>query len=56
MLEKMSKENISGDIFKAFLEGYIKVFNILCEKSKDCPVDQDRLDEYEIKSAFYLWN
>lgn len=26
MLEKMSKENISGDIFKAFLEGYIKVF------------------------------
>lgn len=51
MLEKMSKENISGDIFKAFLEGYIKVFNILCEKSKDCPVDQDRLDEYEIKSS-----
>lgn len=51
MLEKMSKENISGDIFKVFLEGYIKVFDILCEKSKNCLVDQDRLDEYEIKSS-----
>ena len=51
MLEKMSKENISGDIFKVFLEGYIKVFVILCEKSKNCFVDQDRLDEYEIKSS-----
>lgn len=51
MLEKMSKENISGDIFKEFLEGYIKVFDILCEKSKNCLVDQDRLDEYEIKSS-----
>lgn len=51
MLEKMSKENISGDIFKVFLEGYIKVFGILCEKSKNCLVDQDRLDEYEIKSS-----
>lgn len=51
MLEKMSKENISGDIFKVFLESYIKVFVILCEKSKNCFVDQDRLDEYEIKSS-----
>lgn len=51
MLEKMSKENISGDIFKEFLEGYIKIFDILCEKSKNCLVDQDRLDEYEIKSS-----
>lgn len=33
MLEKMSKENISGDIFKTFLEGYIKVFDVLCENN-----------------------
>ena len=51
MLEKMSKEKISGDIFKAFLEGYIKVFDILIQKAKDCLVNQDRLDEYEIKSS-----
>ncbi len=51
MLEKMSKENLSGDIFKAFLEGYIKVFDVLCEKANNCLADQDKLDEYEIKSA-----
>ena len=47
----MSKENLSGDIFKAFLEGYIKVFDVLCEKANNCLADQDKLDEYEIKSA-----
>ena len=51
MLEKMSKENISGDIFKSFLEGYIKLFDILCEKAKNCYADQDKLHEYEIKSS-----
>ena len=51
MLEKMSKENISVDIFKSFLEGYIKVFDVLCEKAKNCYADQDKLHEYEIKSS-----
>lgn len=53
MLEKMSKENISGDIFKLFLESYIKVFDVLCEKEKNCHVDQESLHEYEIESTPY---
>ncbi len=51
MLEKMSIENISGDIFKLFLESYIKVFDTLCEISQYCYVDQDRLDEYEVSGS-----
>jgi len=53
MLEKMSKENISGDIFKLFLESYIKVFDVLCEKEKNCYVDEESLEEYEIESTPY---
>ncbi len=33
MLENMSEEKITNDIFKSFLESYIKVFDILCEKT-----------------------
>ncbi len=51
MLEKMSKENLGGDIFKEFIEGYSKVFDVLCEKANNCLADQEKLHEYEIKSA-----
>ena len=51
VLEKMSAENISGDIFKMFLESYIRIFDVLCEISRSCYADQDRLDEYEITGS-----
>ena len=46
MLEYMSEE--SSDIFKSFLESYIKVFDILCKKTGNLEIDKDKLDEYEI--------
>lgn len=49
MMEKMSSEDISGDIFKKFLEGYIKVFDVLCKKSKPGQLEKERLQEYEIQ-------
>lgn len=51
MLENMSSENISGDIFKLFLESYIKIFDVLCDLTQNCCVDQERLDEYEITGS-----
>lgn len=51
MLEYMSEEKVTGDIFKAFLESYIKIYDILCKKTKNLEVNQDKLDEYEIISS-----
>ncbi len=51
MLENMSEEKITNDIFKSFLESYIKVFDILCEKTKNLEINQDKLDEYEITGS-----
>lgn len=51
MLEYMSEEKVTGDIFKAFLESYIKIYDSLCKKTKNLEVNQDKLDEYEIISS-----
>ena len=53
MLEKMSGENVSGDIFKAFLESYIKVFNVLCKKAGNDVIDDQKLEEYDIVGAAF---
>lgn len=51
MLENMSSEDVSNDIFEEFLGVYVKVFNRLCEISDNyCLTDEDR-DMYEISDS-----
>lgn len=50
VLENMAGEKVKSDIFKEFLESYIKIFNILCKKTENLEIDQDKIDEYEILS------
>lgn len=51
MLENMSSEDVSNDIFEEFLGIYVKVFNRLCEISNNyCLTDEDR-DMYEISDS-----
>ena len=51
MLEYMSEERISSDIFKSFLESYVKIFDVLCKKTGNLEIDKDKLDEYEISGS-----
>lgn len=48
MLEKMSEENVSEDLFKEFLETYIKIFTVLREITGNHIVTEDDLHEYQI--------
>lgn len=48
MLEHMSEENVSEDLFKEFLETYIKVFTALREITGNHIVTDDDLQEYQI--------
>ena len=51
LLENMSSEDVSNDIFEEFLGIYVKVFNRLCEISNNyCLTDEDR-DMYEISDS-----
>lgn len=50
MLENMSEENVQGDLFKEFLEVYIKFMNILRDKTDRYVLTQDDQEEYEIVS------
>lgn len=51
MLENMSEEDISEDLFQEFLECYIRVFTCLRNISNDYFVTLDDLNEYEISEA-----
>ena len=48
MLENMSEENVSEDLFKEFLETYIKVFTVLREITENYIVTVEDLHEYQI--------
>lgn len=48
MLEKMSEENVSEDLFKEFLETYIKIITVLREITGNHIVTEDDLHEYQI--------
>lgn len=48
MLEHMAEENISEDLFKEFLESYIKVFTALRDITDNHIVTKEDLIEYEI--------
>lgn len=48
ILENMSVENISEDLFKEFLETYIKFFTVLREITDNHIVTDDDLQEYQI--------
>lgn len=51
MMENMSEENVSDDLFKEFLEGYIKVFNALRKISNEYILTKDDAQEYEISES-----
>lgn len=51
MLENMSEEDVTDDLFKEFIEEYMKVFNALRNISKDYVVTQEDLKEYEISES-----
>lgn len=48
MLENMSEEDVSEDLFKEFLETYMKLFGILRKITNNHVVDNDELIEYGI--------
>lgn len=48
ILENMSVENVSEDLFKEFLETYIKFFTVLREITDNHIVTDDDLQEYQI--------
>ena len=51
MLENMSDENVASDLFKEFLEEYIKIFNTLRKISGEYVVTIDDLIEYRISGS-----
>lgn len=53
MMENMSEEDISGDLFKEFLEGYIKVFNVLRAITGEYNLTKDDAIDYEISNSPY---
>ena len=51
MLEHMSEENVSEDLFREFLETYIKIFTSLREITENHTVTEDDLQEYQISES-----
>lgn len=51
MLEKMSVESNSSDIFEDFLKSYINIFKSLQKVFGDEDILDDEIDEYQIKGA-----
>lgn len=51
MLEHMSEEDVSEDLFKEFLECYIKLFGTLREITNNHIVTDEELREYEISES-----
>ena len=48
VLEHMATEDISEDLFKEFLEAYIKIFTSLRKITKDHVITEEDLQEYQI--------
>ena len=51
MLENMSEENVSEDLFKEFLENYMKLFSAMQEITENYIITDDDLREYEISDS-----
>ncbi len=51
MMENMSEENVTDDLFKEFLEGYIKVFNALRKITNEYVLTKEDAQEYEISES-----
>lgn len=51
MLENMSNEDVTNDIFKEFLQVYVKVFNRLCEISGTYILTEEDQNVYEISNS-----
>lgn len=51
MLENMSEENVSEDIFKSFLESYIQVFNAFKEITEEHVITDEELQIHEISES-----
>lgn len=51
MLENMSSEDVSNDIFEEFLGIYVKVFNRLCDISDNYYLTDEDRDMYEISDS-----
>lgn len=51
MLENMSNEDVSNDIFEEFLAIYVKVFNKLCEISGSYELTEEDQQIYEITNS-----
>ena len=51
MMENMSEENVTDDLFKEFLEGYIKVFNALRKITNEYVLIKEDAQEYEISES-----
>ncbi len=51
MMENMSEENVTDDLSKEFLEGYIKVFNTLRKITDEYVLTKEDAQEYEISES-----
>ena len=51
MLENMSSEDVSNDVFKEFLEIYVKVFNKLCEIGGNYTLTEEDQQLFEISDS-----
>lgn len=51
MLENMSSEDVTNDVFNEFLEIYVKVFNKLCEISGSYVLTEEDQHSYEISDS-----
>ena len=51
MLEKMAEEDTQSDLFRVFLECYIKVFKSLRVITNDYQITDDDINEYEISGS-----
>ena len=51
MMENMSEEDVSDDLFKEFLEGYIKVFNALRTITGEYNLTKEDAADYEISNS-----
>lgn len=51
MMENMSEENVTDDLFKEFLEGYIRVFNALRKITNEYVLTKEDAQEYEISES-----
>lgn len=51
MLENMASESVDNDLFKEFLECYVKLFNALREITNDHVISRDELNENDVSES-----